>query len=393
MRHLRALIVTSLTLVLLLTACNFPFPGSKNLPTDTVLTIAVKTVNAQLTAVGLQATTPAASTSIPATATPLPTATRVPPSSTPRPIPTSAPVYVPCDRAEFVSDVNVPDGTKFNPNQSFSKTWRLRNTGSCNWTTAYALSFDSGESMGGPASMGLPGPVGPGQYIDVTVNLKAPAAAGKYRGFWRLRNSSGASFGIGVNASVSFWVDIEVINLTATPTATLTSAATLTIYDFANNYCAATWMSSASSDPLPCPGTIADTGGFVMRSDNPTLQDGLLLNGRALWTHPQWVTNGVISGRFPPLDIQSGYHFKTRLGCLTGSSPACDVVYQLNYRANSGPLTSLGTWSMKYSDPPKDLDLDLSSFAGQSLEFSFAVTANGEPTSDWAIWFKPLVIK
>ena len=55
-----------------------------------------------------------------------------------------------CDWAQFVADVTVPDGTTFAANQTFTKTWRLKNIGFCTWTTSYALVFDSGNSMGGP---------------------------------------------------------------------------------------------------------------------------------------------------------------------------------------------------------------------------------------------------
>lgn len=380
MRSPKSAILITLAFSLLLSACNLPRAG-KNVPTDTVLTVAAKTVQAQLT-VQAGSVTPAA----PATLTPPATATNIPPSRTPQPLPTQ--VYIPCDRAEFINDVTIPDGTKLGPNASFLKTWRLRNNGTCTWTTAYSLVFDGGESMGGPAAVGLPASVAPGESVDISVNLKSPATPGKFKGFWKLRNTSGATFGIGYNANVSFWVEIEVVSVT--PTVTVTSPAPLTIYDLANNYCAATWVTGAGT--LPCPGTSSDANGFVIRVDNPTLQDNVLLSGRALETHPQFVDNSAISGRFPPLDIQSGYHFKARLGCLNGGA-ACDVIFQLNYRIGSGSLQNLGTWSMKYADSPKDVDVDLSTLAGQSVDLILAVASNGPSNQDWAVWFKPVVVK
>src|SRR5688572_17906769 len=41
---------------------------------------------------------------------------------------TSAPTFtpdIPCEKAEFVMDVTVPDGTKLQPREAFTKTWRL----------------------------------------------------------------------------------------------------------------------------------------------------------------------------------------------------------------------------------------------------------------------------
>ncbi len=381
MRRFRLLIFLVIAFSVLLSACNLPRAG-KATPTDTVMTIAAKTVSAQLTALASPAVITA---TVQPSLTPIPTATRVPPTAIYIP-PTM--VYIPCDRAAFVADVSIPDGTILSPNQTFTKTWRLQNNGTCTWGPSYSLVFDSGEVMGGPASVPLNVSVASGGVVDISVNLKAPATAGRYRGYWKIRNSSGASFGIGGNAATAFWVEINVVAGSVTPTST--SSAPLVIYDFANNYCAAQWVTGAGT--LTCPGVDGDANGFVIRRDNPTLQNGGLYTGRGLETHPQMVDNGVITGKFPPLDVQSGYHFKATIGCLTGGS-ACDLILQLNYRANGGSLQSLGQWNMKYTDATRDLDVDISSLAGSSVEFVLGAMANGSSSQDWAVWFKPIIIK
>jgi hypothetical protein len=94
---------------------------------------------------------------------------------------------------------------------AFTKTWRLKNIGSCTWTSGYKLVFDRGDAMGGPAEVQLTtGTVAPGQTVDVSVNLKAPAQTGTYQGYWKLRNASGVLFGWGDKASSAFWVKIKV---------------------------------------------------------------------------------------------------------------------------------------------------------------------------------------
>src|SRR5690606_11213812 len=60
-----------------------------------------------------------------------------------------------CNLASFVSDVTIPDNTNINLNAGFIKTWRLRNVGSCTWTSSYQIVFDSGDQMGGPVSQQL----------------------------------------------------------------------------------------------------------------------------------------------------------------------------------------------------------------------------------------------
>ena len=119
-----------------------------------------------------------------------------------------------CDLVEFVKDVNVPDGTKADPGQNFTKTWRLKNAGSCTWTSGYDLVFHSGDSMGAPAAVQLTsGTVAPGGTVDVSVGLTAPTSPGTYKGFFKLRNASGLVFGM----PGPFWVEIKVKNPTDTP--------------------------------------------------------------------------------------------------------------------------------------------------------------------------------
>ncbi len=108
-----------------------------------------------------------------------------------------------CDRATFVTDVTIPDGTTFTPGAAFTKTWRLKNSGSCTWTNAYKLMYYSGELMSAPTSINIPWNVYSGETVDLTVNMVAPTAPGQYRGFWILTNANGTIFGIGTNASKS----------------------------------------------------------------------------------------------------------------------------------------------------------------------------------------------
>jgi hypothetical protein len=185
-----------LAAVLLLTACNMPGGNSA----EQVQTQAAETVNAQLTQNALL--TPSS------TNTPLPTATLAAtntPAVTNTPPATSASGGATggCDVMAFVSDVTVPDGEEFAPSEAFVKTWRLRNGGSCTWSTSYSVVFVSGNAMGGTATQALTASIVPGSTLDVSVNMTAPTTAGDYTGYWALRNATGQNFG-------SFYVQIEV---------------------------------------------------------------------------------------------------------------------------------------------------------------------------------------
>jgi len=215
MRKQAAIILTILVMFNLLSGCNLPSTSTEQ-PADqeaAIQTAAALTVAAFATELAPNTTeiptqaiqpsvTPQSPTQQPfaATFTPVPSATSVPPTSQPKP----------CDRAEFVTDVTVADGTSFEPGTTFVKTWRLRNTGTCTWTTSYKVVFESGAAMSGPASKNLTDSVAPGQTIDISVTLKAPNTAGTYQGYWKLQNASGATFGLGSNADKTFWVKITV---------------------------------------------------------------------------------------------------------------------------------------------------------------------------------------
>lgn len=117
------------------------------------------------------------------------------------------------DRIAFVRDVTVPDGAKFAPGKTFTKTWRLLNDGSCTWGRGYELIFDSGDQMSGPDVAPLAKEVPPNGLIDISATLTAPWEKGAYQGFWKLRSPSGRTFGIGQRP---FWVKI-VVPTSATP--------------------------------------------------------------------------------------------------------------------------------------------------------------------------------
>lgn len=223
MKKITVLLSALLLISTILSACNLPTSKTnKNTPSspmDAINTAAAKTVVAMSTELARGKDTPV---SLPPTFTPqaiLPTTTLAPSSTvlatqaspatlTPAPV-LDSPTPIPCDRAAFVTDVTIPDGTSFDPAATFTKTWRLKNNGSCTWTTSYKLVFDSGDAMSGPASANLPGNVAPGETIDLSVSLKAPDTAKTYQGFWKLQNASGAKFGLG-DGNKAFWVKIAV---------------------------------------------------------------------------------------------------------------------------------------------------------------------------------------
>jgi hypothetical protein len=150
---------------------------------------------------------------IPPTQTSAPQATAtegIPTSSTPSA--TLSPTAADCTNlAQFVSET-ISDLTYIAPGTPFTKTWTLKNVGTCTWGVGYALVFDSGDQMGGPATVPVTASVPPNALYTFTVNLTAPTAAGQYQGFWKIQNPQGVKFGIDATGK-AFWVKITTAPL------------------------------------------------------------------------------------------------------------------------------------------------------------------------------------
>jgi VCBS repeat-containing protein len=129
----------------------------------------------------------------------------------PTPEPTAAPTSAPCvNQVGFIRDVSVPDGTRFDPGESFTKTWRFKNEGTCTWNSSYALVFISGYPMQAAYTNPLLGEISPGFEVDLSIEFQAPMEYGDYAGFWKLRDSEGNFFGIGSSGNSPLWVQISV---------------------------------------------------------------------------------------------------------------------------------------------------------------------------------------
>ncbi len=116
------------------------------------------------------------------------------------------------NEASFVADVTVPDDTSFPPGANFTKTWRLKNVGTCTWTPKYKLVFQSGDAMGAPAAVTLTNSnVPPNSNLNISVKLTSPQDQGTYQGFFKMRAPDGTVFGIAPNGSNPFWVLINVV--------------------------------------------------------------------------------------------------------------------------------------------------------------------------------------
>jgi len=136
-------------------------------------------------------------------------ADQLPPTPTP-----GAPVITPVPPVGcllgmmWVQDLSIPDGTQLGPGESFTKGWRIENTGTCTWDSGYSLVYVGSvpvQNVLSAAPTGISGTVQPNAKYDVNVNLVAPDNSGGYKGFYTMSAPDGTLFGDRI------WVQIEVV--------------------------------------------------------------------------------------------------------------------------------------------------------------------------------------
>jgi len=304
----------------------------------------------------------------PATATP--PLNPSPTSVTPSPTSTQGE----CDQAGFDKDVTIPDNTILGAGEQFTKTWRLQNDGTCSWNSSYALVFDRGDAMGGPASTSLTSEIiAPGETIDVSVVLIAPESPGTYQGYWKLRNPSGQVFGLGDEKDKDFWVKIKVA-----PESGLT-------YDFNIQAKDATWVGSGGGSAVDVPfGGADDNPDGVAKLKNDFRLENDKTSGWALVTGPKKTDDGKITGVYPAYTVGDKDHFKAKLGFVQNCNGG-QVVYRFSVKEGE-TVTQLDEWPKACDGGLIFADIDLSSFAGREVQFVLDVLADGSPVNDLVVW-------
>lgn len=134
--------------------------------------------------------TPTWTPTITPTVTATPTATASPTATA-----TATPTPTVCRYDAALAAVLSPEaGTALSPGQEFTQRWRLTNSGNCPWASSFSLGHTNGWRLEAPASVSV-ARLAPGESVEVSVLMRAPAAAGAYTAGWRLRDGSGNYFG------------------------------------------------------------------------------------------------------------------------------------------------------------------------------------------------------
>jgi hypothetical protein len=119
------------------------------------------------------------------------------------------------DGAEYMGDDGM-DGTTYAPNTAFSKTWTLKNIGTCTWDSSYLVYQRSGAYMTQQPGYWLLNEgqtVAPGQSVDISIGMTSPPDNGEYWSYWGLKDGAGQVVTVNGSADdASFYANIKVSN-------------------------------------------------------------------------------------------------------------------------------------------------------------------------------------
>jgi hypothetical protein len=225
MSNIRKSMLFLLLAAVLLVSCGGQPPAPPTPDINAMLTESIGTLSAAFFLTQTAIVPPASNTPLPtvtplATNTPLGLASPLP-ASTQGFLPTvifvpsvTGTVYTPttnpstlafgCNNLALIRDVTIPSGEVMDPNERFTKTWQVANTGTCNWLSGYRLVPVSGTELASDSVRVSNAPVQPGEWRQLSVSMIAPDDNGTYTQYWQLTDGAGNEFGalLGVTIKV-----------------------------------------------------------------------------------------------------------------------------------------------------------------------------------------------
>lgn len=160
---------------------------------------------------------------------------------------------------------------------------------------------------------------------------------------------------------------------------------TVSEYNFYENADKALWKSGAGK--LPFPGRANDSRGFAR-----TLEKGVIYPDNnavnLLQTHPQWINEGWIQGRFPKMRLGRNIHFKATGALLKGAGNSDGVIMTVHVINDEGKVRRIMRKRItrrRYTP----IEADLSAWAGKKVNLVLRVHTGRTSSQDWAVWVNP----
>lgn len=93
------------------------------------------------------------------------------------------------DDSQFEGDITFPDGTVVPPNSSFTKIWRLRNTGTVVWANRLLARVNE-QPCQAPTAVAV-AQTKPGETVDIAVTVRTPSTPGRCKIYWKMADEQG----------------------------------------------------------------------------------------------------------------------------------------------------------------------------------------------------------
>jgi hypothetical protein len=159
------------------------------------------------------------------------------------------------------------------------------------------------------------------------------------------------------------------------------------VFDFVEQMCNAEWYTRGQD--LPCPGDDSQSSaGYVMQLDGES--QGFSSDINVLLAYTPQKNYETISSKYPAFTVQKGDRFRTVLACKEHTF--CDVEFVLDFSNEKGSA-GLTHWKYIFSDEPIVIDYPLDALAGQTVQFTLAVRARGNPVEAYAVWIAPHIYR
>lgn len=114
------------------------------------------------------------------------------------------------NRAGFVADVTIPDGSKVVQGSMITKTWLLKNVGSCTWNPDYKLIWNSDEPQNEQKMFDIGVALEPDEEAEISISFSAQGSGLTRIGFL-LADSEGNTFGLGERGQGKLWVEYNAV--------------------------------------------------------------------------------------------------------------------------------------------------------------------------------------
>lgn len=115
------------------------------------------------------------------------------------------------NRARFVDDVTIPDGTVVKRGEWITKTWLLENYGTCAWNENYKVVWSDENLDNDQKLFDIGTALQPGERGEISVTFKAQGDGDTHISFV-LANTEGVTFGLGERGMGDLYIEYDVQN-------------------------------------------------------------------------------------------------------------------------------------------------------------------------------------